>query len=168
MSALVTVLLHPIQTLRWLFVVNWAKHTTILLYMRSLEGTLRLRLGRSFRTGFRKGLVSEVDEGQHPTASIPEASELGQRVAKKMHGFASSMTTEVVLGIPTTAHLLGGCTMGDSAETGVIDHQHRVFGYPGLYVVDGSAISGNLGVNPSLTILALAERAMSLIPAKAD
>ena len=68
--------------------------------------------------------------------------------------------------IPTTAHILGGCCMGDSAANGVIDAQHRVFGYDGLYVVDGSAISANIGVNPSLTICALAERAMSFIPEK--
>jgi cholesterol oxidase len=68
--------------------------------------------------------------------------------------------------VPTTAHILGGCTIGDSAETGVIDEKHQVFGYPGLYVVDGAAVSANPGVNPSLTITAMAERAMSLIPRK--
>ena len=77
-----------------------------------------------------------------------------------------SSITEVVLDVPTTAHILGGCCMGDSAETGVIDHRHRVFGYEGLYVIDGSTISANAGVNPSLTITALAERAMSFIPEK--
>jgi cholesterol oxidase len=76
------------------------------------------------------------------------------------------MLTETLLGIPTTAHILGGCPMGGGPERGVIDHRHRVFGYEGLYVVDGSAISANPGVNPSLTITALAERAMTFIPAK--
>jgi cholesterol oxidase len=71
-----------------------------------------------------------------------------------------------VLGIPTTAHILGGCCMGDSPQTGVIDAQHRLYGYEGLYVVDGSAMSANPGVNPSLTITALAERAMTFIPAR--
>nr|WP_276605044.1 GMC oxidoreductase [Nannocystis sp. RBIL2] len=79
-----------------------------------------------------------------------------------------SLLTETLFNIPTTAHILGGCTMGDSAETGVIDHQHRVFGYDGLYVIDGSAISANPGVNPSLTITALAERAMSRIRANVE
>ena len=78
-----------------------------------------------------------------------------------------SLMTETLLGIPTTAHILGGCQMGDSPEAGVIDHRHRVFGYDGLYVVDGAAISANPGVNPSLSITALAERAMSFIPPKA-
>ena len=79
-----------------------------------------------------------------------------------------SMLPETLFNIPTTAHILGGCCMGDSRETGVIDHQHRVFGYDGLYVVDGSAVSANPGVNPSLTITALAERAMSKIPANVE
>jgi cholesterol oxidase len=73
---------------------------------------------------------------------------------------------EALANLSFTAHLLGGCHMGASRETGVIDTQHQVFGYPGLYVVDGSAISTNVGVNPSLTIAALAERCMSLIPVK--
>ena len=77
------------------------------------------------------------------------------------------LLTETLLGIPTTAHILGGACMGDSPATGVIDHRHRVFGYEGLYVIDGSAVSANPGVNPSLTITSLAERAMTFIPAKA-
>ena len=77
-----------------------------------------------------------------------------------------SSFTEVLLDVPTTAHILGGCAMGATPEQGVIDPSNRVYGYPGLYVVDGSMIGGNLGVNPSLTITALAERAMSFIPAK--
>jgi cholesterol oxidase len=75
------------------------------------------------------------------------------------------MVSETLLGIPTTAHILGGACMGDSARTGAIDSRHRLYGYDGLYVVDGSAISANPGVNPSLTIAALAERAMTFIPA---
>jgi cholesterol oxidase len=74
-----------------------------------------------------------------------------------------SMTTEILFDMPGTAHILGGCTMGDSAETGVVDHRCRVFGYRNMYVCDGSVLSANLGVNPSLTITAVAERAMSFI-----
>jgi cholesterol oxidase len=77
-----------------------------------------------------------------------------------------SLFSETLMGVPTTAHILGGCCMGDSPQAGVIDSQHRVFGYEGLYVIDGSAVSANPGVNPSLTIAALAERAMTFIPAK--
>ena len=75
-----------------------------------------------------------------------------------------TLMTETLLGVPSTAHILGGCCMGADADKGVINHQHRVFGYDGLYVIDGSAVSANPGVNPSLTITALAERAMSFVP----
>jgi len=97
---------------------------------------------------------------------MPEATALALRIAEKSGGIARSLFYEQIFDMPTTAHILGGCCMGDSADSGVIDHQHRVFGYDGLYVVDGSAVSANVGVNPSLTICALAERAMSFIPNK--
>jgi cholesterol oxidase len=86
-------------------------------------------------------------------------------VAEKLQGLPVSLVTETALGVPTTAHILGGCCMGASAAEGVIDREHRVFGYEGLFVIDGSSVSANPGVNPSLTITALAERAMSHIPA---
>jgi cholesterol oxidase len=163
-AALGSMLAHPLRTFRAYFVGDWASRTTILLYMRTLEGTLRFRrrrgvLGRRMRT--------ELEGGERPVASIPEATRLAREFAAHNDGYLGSMFTETLLDIPTTAHLLGGCTMGDSRETGVIDHAHRVFGYDGLFVVDGSAISANPGVNPSLTITALAERAMSFVPAKA-
>ncbi|MFO0565566.1 MAG: FAD-dependent oxidoreductase [Polyangiaceae bacterium] len=142
--------------------------TQILLYMRTLEGSLRLRLGRSALTGFARGLVSELSPGtEAPTAFLPEAADLARRFAEKTGGVVSALFTETMLGIPTTAHILGGACMGKDASEGVIDAQHRVFGYDGLYVIDGSAISANPGVNPSLTITALAERAMTFIPPKA-
>ncbi|MBS1810875.1 MAG: GMC family oxidoreductase [Acidobacteria bacterium] len=149
----------PRKTLKAFLVPNYAKHTMILLYMRTLEGTLRLKLGR-------KGVTTGRGSGPQAIANIPEADELAERIAAKIDGLPTSLVTESFLGIPTTAHILGGCCMGESAETGVIDAQHRVFGYDGLYVIDGSAVSANPGVNPSLTITALAERAMSFIPAK--
>jgi cholesterol oxidase len=156
----------PLAFLKAATVSDLAKHSIILLYMRTLEGFIRFKRGRSLTTGFRSGMTSELGEGPAPTASIPEATELAERVAEKIDGFPTTLVTETALGIPTTAHILGGCCMGDSALTGVIDKDHRVFGYTGLFVVDGSAMSANPGVNPSLTITALAERAMSKIPAK--
>src|ERR1041384_6612333 len=132
----------------------------ILLYMRTLEGHMRPRLGTF-------GLTTALAEGPAPSAAIPEATELARRVEKKIDGFAGSLLSETILGTPTTAHILGGACMGATAEEGVIDASHKVHNYEGLYVIDGSAISANPGVNPSLTITALAERAMSLIPAKA-
>jgi cholesterol oxidase len=156
---------HPVRFLRAWFVPDFARRTMILLYMRTLEGHLRMRLGRGLTTALRRGVLTGLQEGPAPTANMPEAFDLAKRVSDKLDGYPMTMVSETVLGIPTTAHILGGCCMGDSARTGVIDHQHRVFGYDGLYVVDGSAISANPGVNPSLTITALAERAMTFIPA---
>ncbi len=155
----------PVRWARALTVDDFAKRTQILLYMRTLEGTLSLRFGRGLMTGFQKGLVSKLDPGTPaPSAFMKEATELAERFAAKVDGVTMTLLTETVLGIPTTAHILGGACMGSDAKAGVIDHQHRVFGYDGLYVIDGSAVSANPGVNPSLTITALAERAMSFIP----
>lgn len=158
---------HPKTWIKVLTVPDFAKQSQILLYMRTLEGTLRMRLGRSVFTGMRWGLVSELDPGtKAPTAFIEEATDLAERFAKKIGGVAMTMLTETLMGTPTTAHILGGACMGEDATRGVIDAQHRVFNYKGLYVIDGSAISANPGVNPSLTITALAERAMSFVPMK--
>jgi cholesterol oxidase len=166
--ALAIAVRHPLLTLRAYLVPDWARYTMILLYMRTLEGHLRIRLGRPLRRLFRRGLTTQLSGGPRPTASIPEATELGRKVAARIDGFATSMITETTLGIPTTAHILGGCVMGGGPDSGVIDDRHRVFGHPGLYVIDGSAVSANPGVNPSLTICALAERAMTFIPPRPD
>lgn len=154
---------HPREMLRVYTIRDWAASTIILLYMRTDEGTLRFR---------RKGLLfrrtgSDLETGRPPTASLPEATALAERVGEKVGGMPTSIVTETVLNIPTTAHILGGACMGADASAGVIDHQHRIFNYDGLYVIDGAAISANPGVNPSLTITALAERAMTFIPPKA-
>jgi cholesterol oxidase len=155
---------HPLRTARAYFVRDWARSTMCLLYMRTLEGHLTMRLGRGLTTGFREGLTTKLESGPRPTSNIPEAEALANRVAEKIDGKPMTLLTETLGGIPTTAHILGGACMGDSPDTGVIDHRHRVFGYEGLYVIDGSAISANPGVNPALTIAALAERAMTFIP----
>lgn len=157
--ALGTLVRHPLKVLRTQTVLDWARSTMILLYMRTAEGHLRLTRGPL-------GMTTSLGAGPAPESSLPEATDLAHRVADKIGGFPQSIATEVLLGTPTTAHILGGCCMGDSPENGVIDHRHQVFGYEGLYVIDGSAISANPGVNPSLTITALAERAMSFIPQK--
>jgi len=154
----VSVARRPWAHLRAWFVGDWARSTLILLYMRTLEGTMRLRLGAGRR------LASALSEGPAPTANMPEAADLAARVGRQIDGVPFTLVTETLLGTPTTAHILGGACMGATPEEGVIDARHRVFGYDGLYVVDGSAISANPGVNPSLTITALAERAMSFVP----
>jgi cholesterol oxidase len=146
---------------------KFAKKTQVLLFMRSIEGTINLELGRSWLTGFRRGLVSRVDNPEEaPEAFMEDATRLAERFAEKVDGVTSSLGIETVLGSPSTAHILGGACMGANPEQGVIDDKHRVFGYEGLYIIDGSTISANPGVNPSLTITALAERAMSHIPAR--
>jgi cholesterol oxidase len=161
--ALLSILRHPIRFLRAWLVSDWAKYTAILLYMRSFEGSLRFRLRRG-PLGPR--MSSTVDGGPKPRAYMPEASQLAEEYAREADGVPIAMFTETLLNVPTTAHLLGGCCMGSDASSGVIDARHRVFGHPGLYVIDGSSVSANPGVNPSLTITALAERAMSFIPPK--
>ena len=156
----------PLRYLAAMCVRDWARSTQILLFMRVAPGTLRLKLGRSVRNLFRKRLVSVVAEGEAPRADIPEATALADRFANKIDGVPTSLLTETLLGVPSTAHILGGACMGAEASQGVIDKDQRVFGYENLFVVDGSAISANPGVNPALTITALAERAMSKIVAK--
>jgi cholesterol oxidase len=158
-NALRYVARNPRRVLRAFLVRDFGRRTLILLYMRTIDSHLTLRLRRAGR-----GVRSELAFGPAPTAAIPEATELAERIARQVDGFYGSLLTETLFGIPTTAHTLGGCVMGDSERTGVIDADHQVWGYPGLYVVDGSALSANPGVNPSLTICALAERAMERFP----
>jgi cholesterol oxidase len=160
---------HPLRWARALAVRDFAAHSQVLLYMRTLESTLTFERGRSPWTGFRKGLVSRLAEGAAaPTAFMAEATDLAERFAAKTGGVAMTLLTETLLGVPSTAHILGGACMGAGPDEGVIDADHQVFGYPGLYVVDGAAVSANPGVNPSLTITAMAERAMARIPARAE
>src|SRR5512141_2732679 len=161
-AALTRFFRQPLRSLRAFFVSDWAKRTMILLYMRTVDGYLTLRKGRVL------GAVrSEPGSGPPARAWIPEATELAEKVAIRLDGYPQSMLTETIFGIPTTAPIRGGCSVGADAASGVIDARHRVHGYDGLWVIDGSAMSANPGVNPSLTITALAERAMSFIPAQA-
>lgn len=155
-----TMLRHPITTFKGYFVGDLSKQSAILLYMRTAEGTLR------FVRGWRGNLTTTTEGGAAPTAIIPEAKQLAEEFAAKIGGMPVSLITETFMSIPTTAHILGGAVIGDSAATGVVDKDHRVFGYEGLYVVDGASVSANPGVNPSLTILAMAELAASKIPAR--
>ncbi len=166
-SAMVALTRNPWRWLKAIFVDDLSKHTQILLYMRTLEGTLRMSLGRNWRTAFRRGLVTELDDPtQAPAAFIEEATDIAHRFSDKVGGVTTNTASETIFGVPSTAHILGGACMGDSAETGVIDRDHEVFNYPGMYVIDGSSISANPGVNPSLTITALAERATARMAEK--
>jgi cholesterol oxidase len=105
-----------------------------------------------------------VTSGPRVPTFIPQANDFASKIAQMIGGTAMSMITEILFDIPTTAHILGGCAIAASPAEGVVDRRNRVFGYKNMYVCDGSTIAMNLGVNPSLTICALAERAMSYIP----
>ncbi len=145
---------------------HWAERTTILLVMQHEDNKIKMRLGRSLFTFFKRNLVSLPDEQQ----SIPTEIETGHNVAKtfaaKTDGFAQGSINEGLFNIPITAHILGGVPFGATADEGVIAPNCEVHNYPGLYVIDGSIMPANPGVNPSLTITALAEYAMSLVPPK--
>jgi cholesterol oxidase len=152
---------HPLRTIRCLHPFGWARESIILLCMQTLDGHISMRLGRPWFWPFRRMLMSH---GSRIPTCIPRANDFARKVAAVAGGTSMSMVTEILFDVPGTAHLLGGCPMGASREEGVVDHRHRVFGYRNLYICDGSVISANLGVNPSLTICALTERAMSQIP----
>jgi len=154
---------HPIRFVRAGWPFGFARQTLIFLVMQTIDATLRFRLARRWFWPFRRVLTTE---GQRIPTNIPAANEFTKRAAQAFGGIAITSSSEILFDMPMTAHCIGGCVMGESAETGVIDAQHRVFGYRNLYVVDGSAVGANLGVNPSLTITALAERAMGQFPPK--
>jgi cholesterol oxidase len=158
---------HPRDLWRMLVNRRWTRTSLILLVMQHVDNRLRITLGRHPFTLFRRRLVSAPEPGVPPVPSyIPIGHEVTRRIAEAVDGIAQGAVTEALLGIPTTAHILGGCALADGPGLGVVDTSHRVFGYEGLLVCDGSVIPANLGVNPSLTITALAERAMARIPPK--
>ena len=156
---------HPMAFVRSLWPVGWAARTAILLVMQTAENHLRLGFQPRWWGLGRPGLNSEIAPGtaRIPTF-IPIANEVARRLAEKMNGQPQSCWTEVLFDIPVTAHILGGAVMGESPNQGVTDFSGRVFGYPNLYVADGSVVPANLGVNPALTITALAEYILSKIP----
>jgi cholesterol oxidase len=154
---------HPLDFLRTHVLPGWAERTTILLIMQAQDSDLRIRLGRGPLTLFGRGLVSEHKAGSTPLASPEIGYQVTREFAKRTGGIAMGSVNESLLGVPMTAHVLGGSNMGATAEDGVIDTDCRVHGYEGLYVIDGSILPGNPGVNPSLTITAMAEYAMSRV-----
>ncbi len=139
---------------------RWSEQTIVLLVMQTLDNSITTYLRR--RLG-RRVLTSRQGDGEPNPAWIPAGHEVARRVAERIDGIASGTTADLV-DVPVTGHLIGGCAIGASPSTGVVDAYHRLFGHPGLHVIDGSTVSVNLGVNPSLTITAQAERAMALWP----
>ncbi|WP_039824185.1 GMC oxidoreductase [Nocardia testacea] len=149
---------HPLVFLRSFNARHASERSVILLVMQSLDNSLTsfLRRGK---------LTTEQGTGEPNPTWIPLAHEVGRRFATKIDGDTHGLYTDV-LDVPATAHYIGGCVIGDRPETGVVDPYQRVYGHPGLHIADGSAVTANLGVNPSLTITAQAERAMAFWPNK--
>jgi cholesterol oxidase len=144
---------------------HWSERAVIGLTMQTLDNSItvypkRVGLGRI-------KLTSTQGHGTPSPTWIPIANETMRRIAAKIGGFPLNSIGEMA-DIPMTAHFLGGCVIGDSRDSGVVDAYHRMYGHPGLHVADGSAVSANLGVNPALTITAQAERAMALWPNKGE
>jgi cholesterol oxidase len=156
----------PHEFLKTLVLPGWAHDMTILLVMQHADNRMRLRLGRSAWTFGLRGLVSEKEPGFEIGAEVPGSHELAREFAKRTNGIAMGSLGENLLNLPTTAHILGGAPIGASAEEGVVNERFEVHDYPGLYIIDGSVMPANPGVNPSLTITALAEYAMSHIGKK--
>lgn len=157
---------HPRDFLKTHILPGWARRTTIILVMQADDNRLRLYLRPKPKGAGRSDLASQGD----PVNPRPARVELGHRItrafAAKTDGIPVTTINEVLFDIPVTAHIMGGCPMGRQVAEGVVDAACQVHNYPGLYVVDGSIMPGNPGINPALTITAMAEYAMSLIPAK--
>ncbi|MFF4244064.1 GMC oxidoreductase [Streptomyces sp. NPDC001822] len=156
---------HPLLTMRSLSNRRWSERTIIGLVMQSLDNSL---IAYRKPGGVGKGLLTaRQGHGAPNPTQIAEATRGATLLAQEINGFAGSNVGEL-MGTPLTAHFLGGCAIGAGPDEGVIDPYHRLYGHPGISVVDGSAVSANLGVNPSLTITAQAERAMSFWPNKGE
>ncbi|WP_069814562.1 GMC oxidoreductase [Streptomyces sp. TP-A0874] len=156
---------HPVLFARSLSNRRWSERTIIGLVMQSLDNSLT-----TYRKpkGIGRGLLTAVQGHGAPNPDhLPEGAEAARLIAEEINGHPGTNLGEL-MGTPMTAHFLGGCPIGADAEHGVIDPYHRLYGHPGIHVVDGSAVSANLGVNPSLTITAQAERAMALWPNKGE
>jgi len=150
----------PLTLLKIFNVRKWSQRTVIALVMQNVDSSVRV-----FRKGNR--LTSQQDSAKPNATYIPIANETVKQIAQMQGGIAAGHYGDLI-GAPFTAHFVGGCVVGDSDQTGVIDAYHRVWNYPTLHIVDGSTVTANLGVNPSLTITAQAERAMSMWPNKSE
>ena len=156
---------HPLQFLKTLWPFGWSRKSITLLVMQSLDNAISFRARkRFFGNGVR--LSTEQDAAKPNPTYIEAANKAAIWIADHIGGVAQSFVLEAVANIPTTAHILGGAAVGSDAEHGVVDHEQRVFAYQNLLICDGSVVPANPGVNPSLTIAAMSERAMSKIPAK--
>jgi cholesterol oxidase len=155
------VLRHPVAFVRSLSVRRWSERAVILLVMQTVDNSMKV-----VRKGRR--LTSRPGSGPPNPTYLPIANQAARLAAEEIGGLPSGSIFEALLDVPTTAHIIGGCAIGADPTRGVVDPWHRVYGCPGLHVADGSVVPANLGVNPSLTITALAERAMSYWPNRGE
>jgi cholesterol oxidase len=162
LKLLAQIVRHPVRFAKTLWPGGWSRRTIILLVMQTLDNSIALR-PKLKRSGDVRLQTEQDPEKPNPTF-IPVANQAAQWFAERTGGIAQSSTTEALFNVPTTAHILGGAVIGHGPEDGVVDNRQRVFGYRNLLVCDGAAVPANVGVNPSLTIAALAEHAMSQIP----
>lgn len=160
------ILKQPLDFARTILPFGFARKAVILLFMQTLDNSIQVVRTRRWFWPFGKILSSDSGDGEKSPSYIPLANEFARRYAAKMNALPASAINEVLLDIPTTAHILGGCGLGATPTEGVADLHNRIFGYQNLLVCDGSMIPANLGVNPSLSITAFAERAMAAIPPK--
>ncbi len=166
LKSLKWVLTHPMDFLRAQVLPGWARKVTILLVMQNKDNRMRLRIGRSFFTLFRKGLIAEEEPGYEINSQVNGSHTLTRNFARHTNGIPMGSLGENMLNMPTTAHILGGAPMGRTVADGVVDEDFQVINYPGLFIIDGSIIPANPGVNPSLTITAFAEYAMNKVNPK--
>jgi len=157
------ILRHPIRFAKSVWPWGWGRRTIVLLVMQSLDNAIAFRAKRG-RFGGGVTLTTEQDPEKPNPTYIDVGNKAAEWLQEKTGGIAQSAVLEALANIPTTAHILGGAVIGKDASTGVVDHRNRVFGYQHLLVCDGAAMPANPGVNPSLTITAIAEHAMSHIP----
>lgn len=156
-----SILRHPGRFLRSLSARQWSERTVILLTMQTIDNSLRLVRRRGL---FGRRLTTRPGHGEPNPTWIPAANEAARHAARRMDGEPMGSIFEATLNTPATAHFIGGCPLGEDPATSVVDPYHRVHGIDGLHICDGSTITANLGVNPSLTITAMTERAMALWP----
>jgi cholesterol oxidase len=154
----------PSLLLKIMDVRQWSERTVVALIMQNVDSSLTVK-GKRGLLGWR--LTSENDSDQPNATYIPAANEVARRIAENKGGIAGGHIGDLV-NAPFTAHFVGGCVIGATASDGVIDPYHRVWNYPTLHIVDGASVTANLGVNPSLTITAQAERAFSMWPNKGE
>ena len=156
-------LMHPLDFLKALVLPGWAHNVTILLVMQHADNRMRFQIGRSGFTLFRRAMVAEEEPGYEIGAQVKGSHELTREFSKRINGVPLGSVGENLLNLPTTAHILGGAPIGKDADEGVVNENFEVHNYEGMYIIDGSIMPANPGVNPSLTITALAEYAMSRI-----